>query len=121
MKWKDEDRDHSERSDRFVVDSTGWVEFLGDGPKAGAFSKYFENTQSLLLPTIVVYEVYKKILRGQGQALADRFLSHAFAFQNREVPWISLLPFRRPKGACKRICSWRMPSSMLLLRLIKPS
>lgn len=73
-------------SDRFVVDSTGWVEFLGDGPKADAFSKYLENTQSLLLTTIIVYEVYKKILREQGQALADRFLSHAFALQDREVP-----------------------------------
>ena len=73
-------------SDRFVVDSTGWVEFLGNGPKSDAFAKYLENPQSVLLPTIVVYEVYKKILREQGQTLAERFLAHAFAFHEREVP-----------------------------------
>lgn len=73
-------------SDWVVVDSTGWVEFLGNGPKADAFAKYLEHQQSVLLPTIVVYEVYKKILREQGQNLAERFLSHAFAFHEREVP-----------------------------------
>lgn len=73
-------------SDRVVVDSTGWVEFLGNGPKADAFAKYLEHPQSVLLPTIVVYEVYKKILRERGQNLAERFLSHAFAFHDREIP-----------------------------------
>ena len=73
-------------SDRVVVDSTGWVEFLGNGPKAEAFARYLENPQFVLLPSIVVYEVYKKILREQGQTLAERFLSHAFGFHEREVP-----------------------------------
>lgn len=73
-------------SDWVVVDSSGWVEFLGNGPKADAFAKYLEHPQSVLLPTIVVYEVYKKILREQGQKLAERFLSHAFSFHEREVP-----------------------------------
>lgn len=72
-------------SERYVVDSTGWVEFLGNGLKSDAFAKYLENPQSVLLPTIVVYEVYKKILREQGQTLAERFLSHAFAFHDRVV------------------------------------
>lgn len=69
-----------------VVDSTGWVEFLGNGPKSDAFAKYLENPQNVLLPTIVVYEVYKKTLRERGQTLAERFLSHAFGFHEREVP-----------------------------------
>jgi len=73
-------------SDRFVVDSTGWVEFLGNGPKSDAFAKYLGKPEKVLLPTIVVYEVYKKMLREQGQTLAERFLSHAFGFQEREVP-----------------------------------
>lgn len=72
-------------SDRCVVDSSGWVEFLGDGPKADAFAKYLENHETLLLPTIVVYEVYKKMLREQSQELAERFLSAAFSFQEREI------------------------------------
>jgi predicted nucleic acid-binding protein len=73
-------------SEWVVVDSTGWVEFLGNGPKCEAFAKYLANPEKVLLPTIVVYEVYKKVLREQGQNLAERFLSHAFAFRERELP-----------------------------------
>jgi predicted nucleic acid-binding protein len=72
-------------SDRYVVDSSGWVEYLGNGPKADAFAKYLENTERLFLPTIVVYEVYKKLYREQSVLLAERFLSTAFSFQEREI------------------------------------
>jgi toxin FitB len=71
---------------RFVVDSSGWVEFLGGGPKADAFAKYLENPKFVLLPSVIVYEVYKKMLREQSHTLAERFLSHAFGFQEREIP-----------------------------------
>ena len=73
-------------SNRFVVDSSGWVEFLGGGPKADAFGKYLEDPDAVLLPSIVVYEVYKKMLREQSSVLAERFLSNAFGFQEREIP-----------------------------------
>ena len=73
-------------SERFVVDSSGWVEFLGGGPKADAFGKYLENPEAVLLPSIVVYEVYKKMLREQPADLAERFLSHALGFHERELP-----------------------------------
>ena len=72
-------------SDRYVVDSSGWVEFLGNGPKADAFATYLEKQETLLLPTIVVYEVYKKMLREQDLALAEKFLSTAFSFQAHEI------------------------------------
>ena len=72
-------------SNRFVVDSTGWVEYLGDGPKADAFARYLLDSERVFLPTIVVYEVYKKILRELGRALAEEFLSQAYSFHDREV------------------------------------
>lgn len=72
-------------SERYIVDSSGWVEYLGDGPKAVSFAKYLENPEALLLPSIVVYEVYKKMLREQNQTLAESFLSAAFGFQEREI------------------------------------
>jgi toxin FitB len=72
-------------SNRYVVDSSGWVEYLGNGPKADEFAKYLENPDTLLLPTIVVYEVYKKMLREQTMMLAEKFLSTAFNFQEREI------------------------------------
>jgi predicted nucleic acid-binding protein len=72
-------------SDRYVVDSSGWVEYLGNGPKADAFAKYLENSEYLFLPAIVVYEVYKKLYREQTLMLAERFLWTALNFQEREI------------------------------------
>lgn len=108
-------------SDRFVVDSIGWVEFLGNGPKSDAFAKYFEHPQSVLLPTIIVYEVYKKILREQGQTLAERFLSHAYGFREREVPLDIPLAALPPKRAWMRISPWQTRSSTLPPGPIAPS
>ena len=64
-------------SDLFLVDSSGWVEFIGDGPLAEKFAPYFEREEHLLVPAIVLYEVYKKLLSAQGSTAADRFLSAA--------------------------------------------
>jgi predicted nucleic acid-binding protein len=38
------------------------------------------------LPTIVVYEVYKKLQREQGNSSGQHFLSSAFGFRERIVP-----------------------------------
>ena len=72
-------------SKRFVVDSSGWIEYLGGGPKGDSFAPYLEKAENLLLPTIVVYEVHKKLLRARETTLAEQFLSQAFAFQDREI------------------------------------
>jgi predicted nucleic acid-binding protein len=64
-------------SELFLVDSSGWVEFMGDGPLAEKFAPYFEREERLLVPAIVLYEVYKKLLPAQGSTAADRFLSAA--------------------------------------------
>ena len=69
----------------FVIDSSGWVEYLGAGPKEADFAPYFADAARIFLPTIVVYEVHKKILREQGQNSAEVFISHAFSFADRIV------------------------------------
>jgi predicted nucleic acid-binding protein len=71
-------------SELFLVDSSGWVEFMGDGPLAEKFAPYFEREERLLVPAIVLYEVYKKLLSAQGSTAADRFLSAAL--RARVVP-----------------------------------
>jgi predicted nucleic acid-binding protein len=71
-------------SELFLVDSSGWVEFMGDGPLADKFAPYFEREERLLVPAIVLYEVYKKLLSAQGSTAADRFLSAAL--RARVVP-----------------------------------
>lgn len=64
-------------SELFLVDSSGWIELLGNGPLADQFAPYFDEEERLVVPAIVLYEVYKKLLATQGSTAADRFLSAA--------------------------------------------
>ena len=54
-----------------VVDSSGWLEYFADGPNANAFAKVIEKTSELVVPTVSLYEVFKRVLqqRGDGDAL----------------------------------------------------
>ena len=71
-------------SELYLVDSSGWIEFLGDGPLADRFAPYFEWEERLVVPAIVLYEVYKKLLSSGSSTAADRFLSAAL--RTRVVP-----------------------------------
>lgn len=46
-----------------LIDSFGWIEFLANGSLAERYEEYFENLPLVVTPTIVLYEVYKKISR----------------------------------------------------------
>ncbi len=54
-----------------VVDSCGWLEYLADGPNADFFAAAVEDTSALVVPSLSLYEVFKKVLqqRGEGDAL----------------------------------------------------
>lgn len=64
-------------SKRYIVDSSGWVEYLGEGPKAAAYARFFEKDHVIFLPTIIVYEVFKKLLRERGVSFAELFYAQA--------------------------------------------
>ncbi len=44
-----------------VVDSCGWLEYFADGPNADFFAPAIEDTPSLVVPLIVVFEVSKRL------------------------------------------------------------
>jgi toxin FitB len=54
-----------------VVDSSGWLEYFADGPNAAFFAKAIEATAGVVVPTVSLYEVFKRVLqqRGEGEAL----------------------------------------------------
>lgn len=54
-----------------VVDSSGWLEYFAAGPNADFFSAAVEATDSLVVPTVSIYEVFKRVLqqRGENEAL----------------------------------------------------
>ena len=54
-----------------VVDSSGWLDYFAAGPNAKYFAKPIEATSELIVPTVSLYEVFKRVLqqRGEGPAL----------------------------------------------------
>jgi toxin FitB len=50
-----------------VVDSSGWLEYFADGRNADFFAPAIEDVDDLLVPTISVYEVFKRVLQQRGE------------------------------------------------------
>jgi predicted nucleic acid-binding protein len=50
-----------------VVDSSGWLEYLADGPCADFFANSILATADLLVPTLSLYEVFKRVLKQRGE------------------------------------------------------
>ena len=54
-----------------VVDTSGWLEYFTEGENADFFAPAIVDTEHLIVPVICIYEVFKKVLQNQGQALAE--------------------------------------------------
>lgn len=65
-----------------LVDSCGWLEYLADGPNAAFFAPAIENTDELLVPTICILEVFKRVLQQRGE---DAALQAAALMQQGQV------------------------------------
>lgn len=53
-----------------VVDSSGWIEYVVDGPNADHFAEPIEDVSALVVPTISILEVFRWVLRERGEAEA---------------------------------------------------
>lgn len=53
-----------------VVDSSAWLEYLSGTSRAEYFVEPIEATRRLIVPVIVIYELFKKILRDRGEQFA---------------------------------------------------
>jgi len=70
-----------------VVDSSGWLEYLADGPNAGFFSAPIEDGRNLIVPTLSVLEVFKRVLQQRGE---DAALQAAAAMRQGELSDLTL-------------------------------
>lgn len=54
-----------------LVDSNGWIEYFRNGMLADRFEKYLTELDRVVIPVVLIYEVYKKVKkeRGEEQAL----------------------------------------------------
>jgi len=53
-----------------LVDSCGWLEYFADGPHADFYAPAIEDPGTLLVPTICLLEVFKRILQQRGEDAA---------------------------------------------------
>nr|VFJ43766.1 MAG: PIN domain-containing protein [Candidatus Kentron sp. DK] len=61
-----------------VVDSSGWLEYFSDGRNASYFAAPLKAEETLVVPVISIYEVFKVLLREAGE---DAALQAALAMQ----------------------------------------
>jgi predicted nucleic acid-binding protein len=55
-----------------LIDSYGWIEYFSNGPLAKKYAAYIEdvNENNAVTPTVVVYEVYKRLKKEKGEQVA---------------------------------------------------
>lgn len=59
-----------------VVDSSGWLEYFADGANAGFFAKPITDIGRLIVPTISLLEVFKRVLQQRGENAALQVVAH---------------------------------------------
>jgi predicted nucleic acid-binding protein len=66
-----------------LVDSSAWLEYFADGPNAAFFAPAIEDRSRLVVPSIVVLEVFKRLLQQRGENVATQ--AAALLLQGRVV------------------------------------
>jgi len=67
-----------------VVDSSAWLEYFADGPNASFFAKPIQRTQDLIVPSLAIYEVFKRVLQQRNET--DALRAVALMEQGRVIP-----------------------------------
>ena len=58
-----------------VVDSSAWLEYFAGGPNAEHFADAIENTSALVVPSITLLEVLKRIASQRDEATALQYVA----------------------------------------------
>lgn len=53
-----------------VVDSSAWLEYFADGPNANDFAPVVADTETLLVPSITLFEVFKRVAAQRDEEAA---------------------------------------------------
>ena len=77
-----------------VVDSSGWLEYFADGSNADFFAPAIEDVSELTVPTISLYEVFKRVLQQRDES--DALEAIAVMQQGRVVDSGSAAPENSP-------------------------
>ena len=58
-----------------VVDSSAWLEYFADGPNADDFAGAIQDAANLVVPSITLFEVFKRIRMQRDSEVALRAVS----------------------------------------------
>ena len=50
-----------------VVDSSAWLEYFADGPNTAFFATAIEQTEKLIVPSLSIFEVFKRVLQQRDE------------------------------------------------------
>lgn len=65
-----------------LIDSCGWIEYFGDLPLVEKYAVYIEkaNKKEYVTPSIVLYEVYKKIKKDVSEERALEAVAYILSY-----------------------------------------
>ncbi len=67
-----------------MVDSSGWLEYLTDDVNADCFEPVILEAEHLLIPTVCIYEVFKRLLAERDEDSA--LVLVGLMSQGQEIP-----------------------------------
>ena len=59
-----------------IVDSCGWLEYFADTVNADNFAPIIEDTNNLIVPTVIIFEVYKVLYKRTSESVALSAVAH---------------------------------------------
>lgn len=80
-----------------LVDSSGWLEYFADGENADFFSNAIQNSDELIVSTVNIYEVFKRILQQRDENSA--FQAIAVLQQGQVVDITSTIALNAAKNS----------------------
>ncbi len=83
-----------------VVDSSGWLEYFADGSNADFFTPAITDEANLVVPTICMFEVFKRLSLQRGkeaalQAMGMLYRGRLAALSDEMAPATTVSPCRR--------------------------
>jgi len=58
-----------------VIDSSAWLSYFADDANASFFSEKIENSEQLIIPSITITEVFKRVFQQSGEETALQIIA----------------------------------------------
>lgn len=69
-----------------IVDTSGWLEYFSDGENSDTFAGIIlDKTSKIIVPVIVVYEIFKKVLMERDEDIALQTIAQLQKYQIENI------------------------------------